>query len=160
MWRCVISRDYQCDGLFLLENKALSPPISLCHLWFADLLMHLYILCIPSVEPAPPNIRPNLLIHYGQANAMVRKISSAPQLRRQQPMREEHDICTKLIAHSSLTHWKMLRLRKNENHISIMVRIRFTRAFDYSNRDGDHHMSMSRIIVMMVYHGNNASVHP
>ena len=94
MWRCVISRDYQCDGLFLLENKALSPPISLCHLWFADLLMHLYILCIPSVEPAPPNIRPNLLIHYGQANAMVRKISSAPQLRRQQLMREEHDIFT------------------------------------------------------------------
>ena len=61
--------------------------------------MHLYILCIASVEPAPPNIRPNLLIHYGQADAMVRKISSAPQLRHQQLMREEHDICTKLLAH-------------------------------------------------------------
>ena len=41
-----------------------------------------------------------------------------------------------------------------------MVRIRFTREFDYSHRDGDHHMSMSRILVMIVYHGNNASVHP
>ena len=41
-----------------------------------------------------------------------------------------------------------------------MVRIRFTRAFGYSRLDGDHHMSLSRIIVMKVYHGNNASVYP
>ena len=45
-------------------------------------------------------------------------------------------------------------------YISIMVRIRFTRAFDYSHRDGDHHMSISRIIVMVANHGNNASAHP